>query len=239
MIKKLLKKLKQNIKIITGSITYIKAEIKINHKWYGNTYGGFYVHPNVLNSKSIVYSFGIGEDISFDREIIKMHNCKVFGFDPTPKSIDWIKKEQLPSNFSFLEYGIDSRTDFVNFNLPINQDFVSGSTISHKNVDEKNMISVPMKSFSDITKELGHTHIDVLKMDIEGSEYHVIESILSSDVKIDQILIELHERFFEDGKLRNKRLLASFAAHGYKVFAVSDSLEEVSFIKVKNPDTGF
>ncbi|SDJ31715.1 methyltransferase, FkbM family [Pedobacter sp. ok626] len=233
MIKKLLKKLKQNIKILTGSITYIKAEVKINHKWYGNTYGGFYVHPNVLNSKSIVYSFGIGEDISFDREIIKMHNCQVFGFDPTPKSIDWIKKEKLPSNFSFLEYGIDSRTDFVNFNLPINQDFVSGSTISHKNVDEKNMISVPMKSFGDITKELGHTHIDVLKMDIEGSEYHVIESILASDVKIDQILIELHERFFEDGKLRNKRLLASFAAHGYKIFAVSDSLEEVSFIKVK------
>lgn len=239
MIKKLLKKLKQNIKILTGSITYIKAEVKINHKWYGNTYGGFYVHPNVLNSKSIVYSFGIGEDISFDREIIKMHNCQVFGFDPTPKSIDWIKKEKLPSNFSFLEYGIDSRTDFVNFNLPINQDFVSGSTISHKNVDEKNMISVPMKSFGDITKELGHTHIDVLKMDIEGSEYHVIESILASDIKIDQILIELHERFFEDGKLRNKRLLASFAAHGYKIFAVSDSLEEVSFIKVKNPDTGF
>lgn len=233
MIKKLLKKLKQNIKILTGSITYIKAEVNINHKWYGNTYGGFYVHPNVLNSKSIVYSFGIGEDISFDREMIKMHNCQVFGFDPTPKSIDWIKKEQLPSNFSFLEYGIDSRTDFVNFNLPINQDFVSGSTISHKNVDEKNMISVPMKSFGDITKELGHTHIDVLKMDIEGSEYHVIESILSSDVKIDQILIELHERFFEDGKLKNKRLLASFAAHGYKIFAVSDSLEEVSFIKVK------
>lgn len=233
MIKKLLKKLKQNIKILTGSITYIKAEVKINHKWYGNTYGGFYVHPNVLNSKSIVYSFGIGEDISFDREMIKMHNCQVFGFDPTPKSIDWIKKEKLPSNLSFLEYGIDSRTDFVNFNLPINQDFVSGSTISHKNVDEKNMISVPMKSFGDITKELGHTHIDVLKMDIEGSEYHVIESILSSDVKIDQILIELHERFFEDGKLKNKRLLASFAAHGYKIFAVSDSLEEVSFIKVK------
>ncbi|MNL78833.1 hypothetical protein D3C87_2053160 [compost metagenome] len=76
-------------------------------------------------------------------------------------------------------------------------------------------------------------------MDIEGSEYHVIESILASDVKIDQILIELHERFFEDGKLRNKRLLASFAAHGYKIFAVSDSLEEVSFIKVKNLDTGF
>jgi FkbM family methyltransferase len=231
MIKKLLKKLKQNIKIITGAITSIKAETKINHKWYGNTYGGFYVHPNVLNSKSIVYSFGIGEDISFDREMIKMHNCQVFGFDPTPKSIDWIKKEQLPSNFSFLEYGIDTKTGFANFNLPKNQDFVSGSIIPHKNVDEKNMVSVPMKSFHDITKELGHTHIDVLKMDIEGSEYHVIESILSSTVQIDQILIELHERFFEDGKLRNQRLLQSFKNHGYEIFAVSDSLEEVSFIK--------
>jgi len=46
-----------------------------------------------------------------------------------------------------------------------------------------------MKTFDDITRELGHNHIDVLKMDIEGSEYDVIGTILASPVTIDQILV--------------------------------------------------
>jgi FkbM family methyltransferase len=232
MIKQIIKKLKRKVKILTGNITPIKKEIKYEHKWYGDDYGGFYVHPNILNNKSIVYSFGIGEDITFDKAIIEKHQCRVFGFDPTPKSINWIKSQQLSPNFTFLEYGISSETIFMDFYLPKNKEYVSGSVIGHKNVDVYDVVSVPMKSFADITKELRHDHIDVLKMDIEGSEYEIIEGILSSPVKIDQIVIELHERFFVDGKQKTKTLLKSFKDNGYAIFAVSDSFEEISFIKI-------
>ncbi len=233
MIKQLLNKLKQEVKILKGTVTRIKKEVNYSSQWYGSNYGGFYVHPDKLNSSSIVYSFGIGEDITFDKAIIENHQCRVFGFDPTPKSIKWIRTQQLPANFTFFDYGIDTTTGMVNFHLPKNKDFVSGSTISHQNVDSDDVIAVQMKSFGDIVKELDHDHIDVLKMDIEGSEYKVIESILSSNVKIDQILIELHERFFTDGTQKTKALLKSFKDHGYAVFAVSDSMEEISFIKVR------
>lgn len=53
-----------------------------------------------------------------------------------------------------------------------------------------------MKRLTDIVQELGHSHIDILKIDIEGSEYKILDSILSAPVQIDQILIEIHERFF-------------------------------------------
>jgi sensor c-di-GMP phosphodiesterase-like protein len=69
-------------------------------------------------------------------------------------------------------------------------------------------------------------------MDIEGSEFEVIDNILSSSIEINQILIELHERFFVDGKARTEKLVRSLRDNGYKVFAVSDSFEEVSFIKM-------
>ena len=168
----------------------MKVKVKCNYCYYGNNYGGFYVNPDLLNKNSIVYSFGIGEDISFDSAIIDNHNCQVFGFDPTPKSINWIKNQQLPFNFNFYNYGISNITGFVNFNLPKNKDYVSSSIISHQNVDNTNAIKVPMKSFDDIFNELGHDVVDVLKMDIEGSEYDVIKSILTSSVLIKQILIE-------------------------------------------------
>src|SRR5690554_1691728 len=41
--------------------------------------------------------------------------------------------------------------------------------------------------------QLGHKHIDVLKMDIEGAEYDVIENILSAQLPITQILIEFRK----------------------------------------------
>ncbi|MBN8788719.1 MAG: FkbM family methyltransferase [Terrimonas sp.] len=233
MTKQLLRRLKQKVNILTGRKSPVKIEVECKHEWYGNTYGGFYVHPDILSKDSIVYSFGIGEDISFDKAIIQKHDCHLFAFDPTPKSINWIKKQQLPSKFRFFEYGIDSKSGFVNFNLPKNKNYVSGSVINHQNVNESDFILAPMKCLTDITNELGHNYIDLLKMDIEGSEYEIIESILTSPVQINQILLERHERFFVDGKAKTAKLLKTLKDNGYALFAVSHSLEELSFIKIK------
>jgi FkbM family methyltransferase len=232
MIERILKKIKLEIKLLTGEVSRLKIESKFNHKWHGNKYGGFYIYPDNLNSDSIIYSFGIGEDISFDQSMIDDYGCKVFGFDPTPKSIEWIKNQSLDPQFNFFTYGIDSKTGFVNFNLPKNENYISGSILKHQNVNQNNTVLVPMKCFKDITNSLGHKHIDVLKIDIEGSEYNVIDDILSSDVEIDQILLELHDRFFDDGNSKTKKLLKSLKDKGYAIFAISDSYEEVSFMKV-------
>lgn len=215
---------------LTGSSKLIKRDIKIDAKWFGNLYGGFFVHPK-LNQSSIVYSFGVGEDISFDLGLIEKYNCQVFAFDPTPKSINWIYDRSLPSNFHFFPYGIHSETGDVVFNLPKNKDFVSGSIIRQSNVDVSNSIKVHMKCLDDIILDLQHIEIDILKIDIEGSEYQVLDSILKSNVKINQILIEIHERFFKDGRKKTKELLLNLKDHGYFLFAISDTFEELSFIK--------
>jgi FkbM family methyltransferase len=217
--------------ILIGRTFQIRPEIDYNHVWYGSAYGGFYVVPERLSDKSIVYSFGIGEDISFEKDIIEKHGCQVFGFDPTPKSISWVKQQQLPGNFTFQEYGIGTKTKDVSFNLPKNKHNVSGSVIGHDGLNTEDTILVPMRCFSDIVTESEHRRIDILKMDIEGSEFDVIDSILSSSVEISQILIELHGRFFLDGKMKIAKLLKVLKDNEYAVFAVSDSLEEVSFIK--------
>ena len=88
-----------------------------------------------------------------------------------------------------------------------------------------------MKSFKDILKMYNHDQIDVLKMDIEGSEYDVIASILNSKIEIGQILIEFHNRFFEDGFSRTKKAIKLLRSSGFELFAISDSKEELSFVK--------
>lgn len=198
--------------------------------WYGNLYGGFYINPIKLSKDSIVYSFGIGEDISFDLDVIQNHQCEVFGFDPTPKSISWIGSQNLPPSFHFRDYGIGISTGEQKFHLPKNPNYVSGSALSHSNVNEDDIISVPMKCMEDITKELGHKYIDVFKMDIEGSEYEVLDSILRSNIQVGQFLIEFHDRFFIDGFKRNKMAINLLKTKGYLLFAISNRGEELSFI---------
>jgi len=231
MIKKIKKKLNQlNTKLIRR-FGYLKIIVKLDTVWYGNNYGGFFIYPKLLDKHSIIYSFGIGEDISFDRTIIENHDCTVFGFDPTPKSINWINSQNLPLKFHFLDFGISNKSGFVDFYLPKNPEYVSGSIIIRNELYEK--IIVQMKSFNDIISELGHKHIDVLKMDIEGSEYEVIDDILNAPVLIGQILIEFHDRFVENGKMKTQLAIKKLKNHGYEIFSISETLDEISFVNKK------
>ncbi|MCX6262782.1 MAG: hypothetical protein NTY95_18425, partial [Bacteroidia bacterium] len=101
MINRIKSKVNQLILKSTGKVSHLKKGVKCKYIWYGNRYGGFYVCPEFLNRNSIIYSFGIGEDISFDKAMIENHDCQVFGFDPTPKSINWVKSQNLPAKFNF------------------------------------------------------------------------------------------------------------------------------------------
>jgi hypothetical protein len=139
---------------------------KCTYKWYGNNYGGFYVCPEMLqNSGGIVYSAGIGEDISFDKDIMdEFKYCVVFAFDPTPKSINWIKAQNLSENFIFTPCGISGKTEEQKLYLATNMAYDDSASIYvHKNVSEDAAIIVRMKSLDDITVENKHQYIDILK----------------------------------------------------------------------------
>jgi FkbM family methyltransferase len=168
--------------------------------------------------------------VSFDRAINERHNCHVYAFDPTPKSINWVKNNNyFFDKFHFYEFGIDIISGFVDFYLPINPEHVSGGKIKANHLKTK--ISVSMKSMQDILLMLGHSHIDVFKMDIEGTEYEVIDDILNANISINQILIEFHDRFYKDGKSKTKQAIKKLRESGYEIFAVSSSFQEISFIK--------
>jgi FkbM family methyltransferase len=209
---------------------YLKPTVNCAAKWYGNSYGGFYVNPSILNQHSIVYSVGIGEDISFDRSIIENHSCHVFGFDPTPKSIDWIKNQKLPPTFAFYAFGLSKESGIVDFYLPKNPSYVSGSAVVQQNVNVTKSVSVIMKSIEDIVQDLEHSQIDLLKIDIEGSEYDIIDSLVSLRTPICQLVIEFHERFFKNGRLKTIEAINKLKKKGFELFAVSDTYEEISFI---------
>ena len=120
MVRKIKSRLKKFILLSLGSYDHLKGGVTARKVWYGNDYGGFFLCLDNLTARSVIYSVGIGEDISFDLSVINKHKCMVYGFDPTPRSIQWIRshKGEIPKNFRFYNYGLSDKSGLVNFFLP-------------------------------------------------------------------------------------------------------------------------
>jgi len=140
-----------------------------------------------------------------------------------------LKKQEKPKNFRLYNYGLSDKDGKFRFYLPENPNFVSCSLVNNKNND---YVLVDFKRLSSVMEEMGHTKIDVLKMDIEGSEFDVIDDIIKSRVDFEQLCLEIHQRFFKNGKTIVRKMIKDLNYHGYRIFYVSDSGEELSFIKI-------
>jgi galactoside O-acetyltransferase len=186
--------------------------------------------PPPPNDKEIVvYSCGVGEDISFDIALMSDYRCKIFAFDPTPKSIEWINKQHLPENFVFIPYGISDKTEKQILYLSNTSLDISASIYVHGYTSINECVTVQMKSLEDIVVENNHSYIDILKMDIEGSEFAIIKN--SPDhIFFGQIVVEFHERFLKNGKVLLKETIKILKKKGYFCFAVSEHGDEYSFI---------
>ena len=195
----------------------------------GSVYGGWAICPDNIDQHSIVYSFGVGEDISFDMAMIAQYDCRVFAFDPTPRSIQWIQNQSLPEKFHFFDVGIANYDGYANFFPPTNNRYVS-FTVVENTFPTNEVVEAPVKKLETIASDLEHSHINILKLDIEGAEYDVLPDLLTSGIKIDQILVEFHHRFSSVSVQQTQTAIDQLNEHGYKLFYVSKSGEEYSFI---------
>lgn len=206
---------------------FSRVEVSCAVEYHGSSYGEWVICPTDLTLGSRVYSLGVGEDISFDLSVIQSYGAEVFAFDPTPRSADWLASQDLPTPFNFQATGVADYDGTAKFHLPPKITHVSHSILS-RGVDEA--IEVPVRRLSTLMTELGHDHIDILKMDIEGAEYGVLRDLLGSELRPRQVLIEYHHRFPDVGLLQTADSVRLLHAHGYRIFYISADGQEYSFL---------
>lgn len=196
---------------------------------FGSAYGGWTICPVGLNEKTIVYSLGIGEDITFDLDLIEKFGCQVFAFDPTPRSLEWLKAQELPGQFRWYGIGVANYDGTAEFYPPENANHISHSILFRPKTSKK-AVTVNVNKLGTIVKRLGHHYIDILKMDIEGAEYNVIKDMLQTKIFPKQILVEFHHFFRSMSILQTIRTTILLWLKGYKIFSVSENGNEYSFI---------
>lgn len=217
------------MKAALGKEPIVLLDVRRNRLRLGSEYGGWEIIANGLDAQSVVYSFGVGEDASFDIALIERFGLSVHAFDPTPKSIDWVKRQGFPSQFVLHEYGVGASDGEVNFYPPEDASHVSYTMLERASTKSA-VTTVPVKRLKTIMAELGHTRIDLLKMDIEGAEYEVIADLRDSDIRPAQLLVEFHHRFPGVGARRTLKAVKDLRAIGYRVFFIASSNDEFGFV---------
>lgn len=215
-------------KILWGKDLWIRRQVKRKEFKAGNPFASWTVCPDKISKGSIILSFGAGSDISWELEMVRKFDAEIFLFDPTPSSIKWIQSQNLPANIHFYPLGLSGKDGTIHFNLPEKAGYGSASEVGLS--ESRSGFDAEVKSFGSIVEMLAVKQVDILKMDVEGSEYPVIEGMEHWKIKPGQVLIEFHHRFPEVGVSKTRQAVAQMNAAGYRVFNVSATGEEISFI---------
>lgn len=166
-----------------------------------------------IKSPCIVYSLGSNGNLAFEKDIFRVNkNCEIYIFD----------KE----NYEYSSWLTPSQQKMVHFEKA----FIS---------NEENLTSdPPIYNLFTIMKKYGHNHIDVLKMDIDGSEFGVLNDPLPS---IGQLQVEIHlDKKFITGSPKQtfEKTITNLEKHNLRLFHKEanywgQSCMEFSFIQKK------
>lgn len=201
-----------------------EKEADIDMMKCGNA-ASYYVAKKMLKKDSVAYCFGIGYDYSFERELVEKHGMKVYAFDPSPEVIEKMKKETLEGLY-YYPYGIADKDEVKTFYMPRYSDNYS-EYFSYW-TSENDKIEMEVYTLESLMKKFGHKHIDLLKMDVEGTEFNVLPDILNV-LDIDMICLETHARIFPNSVEMMWNIRELFRKNKYVL--ISDGIYEHTYIK--------
>merc|ERR1719197_244129 len=160
----------------------------------------------------VMYSFGSSGDSCFESDFSRLlPNCEVHIFDPT--------SEEVNGNWTYHKYGLGGEnhreTTFWN----------------QRTQCKTSCENCQMKTLKEIMRLLGHTHVDVMKVDIDGAEWRSFDSMFQdfgSTLPISQILLEatgLDIPRIPPTDLRpDVSLLHALRERGFRVFSMEPNL---------------
>lgn len=169
-----------------------------------------------IQSPCVMYSLGSAGNMAFEAAVLKEQpGCEVHIFDKDNFGLEkWFPDEGVRKHVTFHRAFITAK-------------------------GENAQADPPLRTLGGIMKELGHTHIDILKMDVEGAEFDVLSGNLPS---IGQLLVEVHLTTKGDSATQLQAydaLMNSCESHGLRLFhkevnaRYDRNCVELSFIQSK------
>lgn len=197
----------------------------------GTRYGGWWIDAQALGPQPLLIDCGLGEDISFPVAFLqRFAGAKVIGVDPNPRSLEYCRA-RCPAGMEVLPNALWTRAgETLTFHLPRSQnelpqgaDGVSGSLDpSHEYVEGGERIETLTVDLDSLLARAGRTDCDVLKLDIEGAEYALLEALIASRriTAARQVLVEFHHGVTGHSPADTQRIVSQLGAAGHRLMHV-------------------
>tara|TARA_B100000767_G_scaffold109346_1_gene104726 strand:+ start:163 stop:927 length:765 start_codon:yes stop_codon:yes gene_type:complete len=164
--------------------------------------GGYLLDPDSVLKTEHLIAFGLGSDWNFEKNFFELNNrCKIYCFDFKINKNFWIK-----NMIKCIEKLILKKITFKNFKSQILNNFKFGKFLKEKNIFLYERPIAKNKSCTDLDSVIEEFNLNkniFLKIDIEGSEYRILEEIISHQEKITGLVIEFHDIDLHRDKIKN------------------------------------
>ena len=158
-----------------------------------------------LSQSSIVFDLG-GYKGNFAQEIYNRYLCKIFIFEPVKSFYKIIdnKFKNIPKVTAY-PFGLANNDKEL---------FISNSEdASSVFIDSDGSEKIKLKSILTFINDNKITHVDLIKINIEGGEYEVLESLLSSGMIpiFKNLQIQFHDFIIDNANERMENIQAQLA----------------------------
>jgi FkbM family methyltransferase len=181
----------------------------------GTAYGGWRIPDRAVGEGQICYCIGSGNDISFDLELIRRYGAVVRAVDP----VEAYEPQVLAAS------GGDPRFTYRRAALAIRDGPIRMQThhepgsesLSAAGLYETDAwVEVDGRTIRSLMDEFGDDHIDLLKIDIEGTEYEVVPTLDLVGLGVGVFAVQLHHT----GTIREAlRLVDGLGKQGFRLVA--------------------
>jgi FkbM family methyltransferase len=196
----------------------------MNIKYLGTQYGGWVIDLDSIQDGDTVVSGGVGEDISFDEALLCEKKVNIVFVDPTEKSHRFMEGKM--SNHTLLKKAIEKDdVESIKIYKNTNPEYVSESiseTHDMVGVDYHEVETISVKKLID------QYNPSFIKIDIEGSEYNVLEECIG----IKQVCVEFHHHCMSDKTFTDTfNMVSMMKSNGYEVIDDRKNMQEITFLK--------
>ncbi|MBF0452578.1 MAG: FkbM family methyltransferase [Candidatus Magnetomorum sp.] len=186
-----------------------------------------YALPNFRRSKLPDVVVDIGANVGCYAIYVKMNHptASIYCFEPVPATVELLS--QNTKAFSDIHIhpialSNNNKTGWIEIH-PINS---GENRLCDQKVNQNNRIAVPVHDADTVFTKLGLKHIDILKIDTEGCEVQILESLRKRLSDIDYIVLEYHS---EDDRRRIDAIL-----HDFTLISCSVSICGLGILKYVN-----
>ena len=150
-----------------------------------------------LDENSLVFDIGGFEGL-FAQEIFNLYNSNIFIFEPVPLFCNKIEKLFLENQkIKIFRFGLSAKDNTQAIKIKGNESSIY--------INGKENLKVQFKSISDFFNEKKINHVDLMKINIEGGEFDLLDQLIKSKLvtRIDNIQVQFHN-FFDNSKDRRE-----------------------------------